>query len=127
MERKTKYLFIGILALGLVTALYLMTGATMPPVFQVLAGGMLNNIGGQNGQNPVSALVNAITFAIAASMTWTMYFLPALIAFQSRHPKSDTIFWIDLFTGWTLMGWFVAFFWVFRGDDTPDEGKNAEV
>ncbi|GHT91382.1 hypothetical protein AGMMS49545_07210 [Betaproteobacteria bacterium] len=130
MEHKTKYLLIAIVVFGLLTVIYLLAGFTLPPIFQVLAGDMLNSIGGAGGQNPVSALVNAITFAIVASMTWAMYFLPALLAFQSKHPKASVIFWVDLCTGWTLIGWFVAFFWVMRGDaDAPpdDEGKNAEV
>jgi hypothetical protein len=129
MERKTKYLLVGVLALGLLTVLYLMSGATLPPIFQVLAGDMLNNISDLSGQNPINTLVNAITYAVVACMTWEMYFLPALLAFQSKHPKDNAIFWVDLLLGWTLIGWFVAFFWVMRGSDetTPGESKNAEV
>jgi hypothetical protein len=134
MERKTKYLLIGVLALGLLTVIYLLVGYAMPPIFKALAGDMLNNIDDLSGQNPLSTLVNAITIAVIASMTWAMYFLPSLLAFQSKHPKDQTIFWVDLLAGWTLIGWFVAFFWVMRSDDktpadtTPaDENPNAEV
>ena len=133
MERKTKYLLIAIAALGLLTVIYLMVGFAMPPIFKALAGDVLNNIDDLGKQNPVSILVNAISVAIIASMTWAMYFLPALLGFQSKHPKAQSIFWVDLLLGWTLIGWFVAFFWVMRGDGrdvdtTPDnERKNAKV
>jgi hypothetical protein len=123
MERKTKYLLIGVLALGLMTVLYLIIGLALPSVFKVLAGGMLNDIGNLSGPNAIGALVNAITVAVVACMAWTMYFLPALLAFQSRHPKDNVIFWIDLLLGWTLFGWFAAFFWVMRGNDATSDGS----
>jgi hypothetical protein len=122
MERKTKYLLIGVLVLGLLTVLYLIIGLALPPVFKVLAGGMLNDIGNLGQQGAITTLVNAITIAVVACMAWAMYFLPALLAFQSRHTKDNAIFWIDLLLGWTLFGWFVAFFWVMRGNDTASDG-----
>ncbi|MDR1890195.1 MAG: superinfection immunity protein [Zoogloeaceae bacterium] len=129
MERGAKYLLAAVLALGLVTAAAFMTiKINLPPVFNVLAGGLLDDLANLGGQGAISAVVNAIMFITIACMTWAMYFLPSFLAFQSRHPKDVAIFWLNLFTGWTLIGWFVTFFWVMRSDKAdPDERKNAEI
>lgn len=36
------------------------------------------------------------------------YFLPTLVAKYRHVPNSGSIFVIDLFLGWTLIGWVVA-------------------
>src|SRR5712664_854512 len=37
-----------------------------------------------------------------------LYFLPALIAGARHHHNAGSIFIIDLFLGWTFLGWIVA-------------------
>lgn len=41
------------------------------------------------------------------------YFLPSMIAFGRRHPQRMAILAVNLFFGWTLLGWFIAITWVF--------------
>lgn len=36
------------------------------------------------------------------------YFLPNIIAALRQHPQHGSIFVINLFLGWTLIGWVVA-------------------
>jgi hypothetical protein len=40
-----------------------------------------------------------------------MYFLPALIAFGRGHHQRFAIFLLDLFLGWTVIGWIAAMVW----------------
>ena len=40
-----------------------------------------------------------------------VYFLPALVALNRHHQSAGPIFVIDLFLGWTLLGWVVALAW----------------
>lgn len=37
-----------------------------------------------------------------------LYFLPFIIALLRSHPQTASIFVLDLFLGWTLIGWVVA-------------------
>lgn len=37
-----------------------------------------------------------------------LYFVPTLIAFSSNHPSSGSVFVINFFLGWTLLGWVLA-------------------
>lgn len=50
-------------------------------------------------------------------LIWTLaimsllYFLPLAIAFSRGHKDTGPIFVVDLFLGWTLVGWVVALVW----------------
>jgi len=40
-----------------------------------------------------------------------LYFLPWLIAFGRGHKNTTAIFVVNLFFGWTFIGWVVALIW----------------
>ncbi len=40
-----------------------------------------------------------------------LYFVPAVIAAGKEHPQPGGVFFVNLFLGWTVIGWFVALFW----------------
>lgn len=39
------------------------------------------------------------------------YFLPTIIAKSRRRPNTGAIFALNLFVGWTLVGWVIALVW----------------
>ena len=41
------------------------------------------------------------------------YFLPSIIAFSKKHYNSVGVFLLNLFLGWTLIGWIAALIWSF--------------
>jgi hypothetical protein len=41
------------------------------------------------------------------------YFIPTFIALSRRHPKEASIIVLNIFLGWTLIGWIVALIWSF--------------
>jgi hypothetical protein len=48
------------------------------------------------------------TVGPAELMLLTIYFVPAIIGFARHHRQKWPIMVIDLFLGWTLIGWVVA-------------------
>ena len=48
------------------------------------------------------------------------YMAPAAVALKRRHPKKDTIRAVNLFLGWTVIGWLVTLVWSFG---TPDAAE----
>lgn len=44
------------------------------------------------------------------------YFLPAIIANRRGHNSGAAIFVLNLFLGWTFLGWVIALVWAFTGD-----------
>lgn len=41
------------------------------------------------------------------------YFVPALIARQRQHPNQEAIVVLNLFGGWTGLGWIIALVWAY--------------
>lgn len=41
------------------------------------------------------------------------YFLPTFIAYRRRHKNRTAILVLNIFLGWTLIGWIVALVWSF--------------
>ncbi|MFH1458696.1 MAG: superinfection immunity protein [Candidatus Omnitrophota bacterium] len=44
-------------------------------------------------------------------LIFAFYFLPTLIAFLRQHKNKLAIFLLNLFLGWTLLGWVVSLVW----------------
>lgn len=56
----------------------------------------------------------------------SLYLLPTIIAMNRRHRNALAIFVLDVFLGWTFIGWVVALVWSFTttsnyGDSSADE------
>lgn len=46
-----------------------------------------------------------------------VYFLPAIVAVARHHKNAMSILVVDLFLGWTLVGWVVALAWSCTAQD----------
>ena len=44
-------------------------------------------------------------------MALFLYFVPALTAKYRKHPGQDGILVLNLFLGWTVLGWVIALVW----------------
>lgn len=40
-----------------------------------------------------------------------IYFMPAIVAKKRVHPHREGIFLLNLFFGWTVIGWMIALIW----------------
>ena len=61
------------------------------------------------------SIAETICWVLVAAFGFFVYFVPALIAFKVRHDHFLLIYFLNFFTGWTLIGWLVAFFWSLQG------------
>lgn len=50
-------------------------------------------------------------FGITIIVGLALYFLPVIIAYNRNHNNLIPIFIIDLFFGWTLLGWVICLAW----------------
>ena len=55
-----------------------------------------------------------LVFAILMSILSVFYFLPFAIAFNRRRANTGAIFALNLFLGWSLIGWVVALVWALK-------------
>jgi Superinfection immunity protein len=58
-----------------------------------------------DGQGDLVGAVALIVLGLAA------YFLPTIVAVRRGHRKQNPIFILNLFLGWTLIGWVVCLAW----------------
>ncbi|MEW5666182.1 superinfection immunity protein [Pseudomonas putida] len=54
--------------------------------------------------SPVAAFIMLIA-------AFVIYFLPTFVAAKRAHPNGTSIFLLDLFLGWTFIGWLAALIW----------------
>jgi len=47
------------------------------------------------------------------------YFLPSIVALARSKRNTLSIFLLNFFLGWTLVGWVVALMWAVKVDDFP--------
>jgi hypothetical protein len=52
-----------------------------------------------------------IFWMVILLLATSIYFLPSLIALLRRHHNSGAIVALNLFLGWTLVGWVVSLVW----------------
>lgn len=66
------------------------------------------------------------TAIIWAMVLAIVYFLPAANAYSKRHSGRAWILVVNLFLGWTLLGWFVALAWsAGSAKDAPSAPSSA--
>jgi len=59
--------------------------------------------------DPIIAIGLMFFYAI---LSFVIYFIPSLIAISTNHRNKLPIFILNLFFGWSLIGWVVALIWV---------------
>lgn len=57
------------------------------------------------------SLVTAFGTLTGLVFSLALLFLPALVAKFRRHPNTAAIFLVNLFFGWTFIGWVIALIW----------------
>jgi hypothetical protein len=57
-------------------------------------------------------------------VSFVLYFLPTMIAVARKHRNALPIFILNLFLGWTFLGWIVSLVWCFTAQDR-DQNQRA--
>lgn len=62
---------------------------------------------------------DAVSGIVISIIGLWIYFLPALHALWKKRRNSGAIFALNLFLGWTLIGWVVALVWSITNESEP--------
>ena len=57
-------------------------------------------------------------FAALITILSLFYFLPFAIAFYKKRVNTGAIFALNLFLGWTLIGWVISLVWALKDERT---------
>jgi ABC-type sugar transport system permease subunit len=55
-----------------------------------------------------------LLFAVIITLLSLFYFLPFAIAFNGKRANTGAIFALNLFLGWSLIGWVIALVWALK-------------
>ncbi|MBU3632077.1 superinfection immunity protein [Polynucleobacter sp. AP-Feld-500C-C5] len=55
-----------------------------------------------------------LLFSVLMTLLSLLYFLPFAIAFNKKRANTGAIFALNLFLGWSLIGWVVALVWALK-------------
>jgi hypothetical protein len=56
-------------------------------------------------------VLGGLAWLIAGAVGFCVYLLPAFIATRRKHPNVAPIIIVNIFLGWTFLGWIVALAW----------------
>jgi len=70
------------------------------------------------GDDDLAARVVVLAFMITGIIA--IYFLPAFVAFGRGHHQAVAIFALNIFGGWTLVGWVISLVWACTAIDTRE-------
>jgi hypothetical protein len=62
---------------------------------------------------------------IGIAVLFTLYFAPAIVADMRNHPSKSAITVVNIFLGWTLIGWVAALAWALMGEKTLAQTESA--
>ena len=72
----------------------------------------------------ISILAGDAATGLAIAFILGIYFLPDWIAQSRGHPNRGSIFVLNLFLGWTFLGWVAALIWA---NSFIDKGKRQKT
>ena len=81
----------------------------------------INSIGHSSPIHVNASDYSGISFAgfLMIGLGIVAYFIPGIIAATRRHRKATYIFLVNLFFGWSVLGWIFALVWALRANVAP--------
>jgi type VI protein secretion system component VasK len=70
-----------------------------------------------------NAAGKAFLIVIILAIVFLLYFLPALIAFIRDSKSATQVTLLNLFLGWTFLGWVISLVWAFGETEKPQPKK----
>jgi hypothetical protein len=69
-----------------------------------------------NGTDSAQGAAGAIVLFVLIGIAILIYFLPTIVASNRSHPSTGGITALNVFLGWTALGWIIALVWACSGD-----------
>ena len=63
--------------------------------------------------NILTVILAVVFGALGLAMFVGLYFLPSIFAFRRNHPSKAAVLILNIFLGWTFLGWVVSLVWAF--------------
>lgn len=77
---------------------------------------VLTFIVGMFGSQSMMSLLGSLGYVLSFC---AIYFMPSIVAYLNKAKSFSAIFVLNLFLGWTLIGWIIALVWALKNEKTP--------
>jgi hypothetical protein len=64
---------------------------------------------------------------VGALIAMLIYFAPTIVAYNRRHMSSGAIFLLNVFLGWTVIGWILSLIWSFTGNTRANAERYSRM
>ncbi|MGN0538395.1 MAG: superinfection immunity protein [Candidatus Fimenecus sp.] len=65
-----------------------------------------------------------LLFLFIGIIGFLFYFLPSILGFVRHQPNKTAILILNIFLGWSFIGWIVALVWAFKKEAQPVQVVN---
>ena len=72
-------------------------------------------------KNKESGILGVVLILVLIVIGGGLYFLPSIVAASRSHKNTDGISILNLFLGWTLVGWVASLVWAVSGSSSEDD------
>jgi hypothetical protein len=62
-------------------------------------------------QPPISSMMPVFLAILPIIVLIPVYFIPSIVAFSRKQPNKASILILNIFLGWTFIGWVLALVW----------------
>src|SRR5262245_57764754 len=66
-------------------------------------------------------LVAAMGIGLLIAVLFVPYWIPTIVAFVRKHPSKGGVFALNLFFGWTFVGWVVSLVWALSSSQVQQQ------
>ena len=71
--------------------------------------------------------MDGLILLVVVGISVFFYFIPTVVAQARKSAKLWGIFFVNLFFGWTLVGWVLALVWAVSSDTETDVNRRRSV
>lgn len=79
------------------------------------------------GRSLDSSFLLIIPIIIWGCLILSIYFIPSFVAAKRNHIQKKSILILNIFLGWTLIGWVVALVWACKNPEIPSTVINNNL
>lgn len=65
-----------------------------------------------------------LLFLFIGIIGFLFYFLPSILGFARHQPNKTAILILNIFLGWSFIGWIIALVWAFKKEAQPVQVVN---
>lgn len=73
-----------------------------------------------------SSLITIISIVIISIIFLAIYIIPTIVANIRKHSQKTQILILNIFLGWSFIGWVIALIWAFKNENINNNNIDSQ-